>query len=141
VEVYDSNGQDFLTTASNEQIEIATARAMGSLHGSDIKNLRKKLKLTQLALSELIGCGKKTLSRWENRRGFPTNTYNKFLRLLDEGHLTPAQLVSIQGPREESRESGSNFFKGRHENIYHYDFKNTTPSPEAAGEFLEYTQN
>ncbi|MFT5634296.1 MAG: DNA-binding transcriptional regulator YiaG [Rubritalea sp.] len=142
VEVYEKHGQDFLTKESNELIEKTTAQAMGSMHGSDIKNLRKnKLKLSQDALSELIGCGKKTLSRWENGHGFPTSTYNKFLRLLDEGHLTPAQLKAIQGPIKKPQPKRSTFFAHRPENIYYHDFKNTPPSKEAVDELLKSTTN
>lgn len=138
VEVYQKHGQDFLTKESNEQIEQATAQAMGSLHGTEIKTLRqKKLKLTQDELSDLIGCGKKTLSRWENGRGFPTSTYNKFLRLLDEGLLTVEELKSIQGPRTPTAPRKSVFFASRPRNIYYHDFKNTTPPAEAVDALLK----
>ena len=114
---------------------------MGSLHGSEIKTLRKKLKLTQDTLSDLIGCGKKTLSRWENGRGFPTNTYNKFLRMLEESVITPEQLKALQGPRKTIVEEKSNFFLSRPANIYYHDFKNTTPPPEAVEALMQSSMN
>lgn len=137
VEVYQKNGHDVLTKESNELIERTTAQAMGSLHGTEIKALRKKLKLTQDQLSDLIGCGKKTLSRWENGHGFPTSTYNKFLRLLDEGLLTVQSLESIQSPRTPETANNSPFFASRPQNIYYHDFKNITPPPEAVNALLK----
>ena len=136
VDVYTKDGQDFLTQESNELIEKTTAQAMGSLHSIEIKTLRKKLNLTQSNLSDLIGCGKKTLSRWENGRGFPTSTYNKFLRLLDEGIVSPEQLKNIQSPRPTEKEK--NFFAARPESIYYHDFKVSKPPRAAVQRLIEW---
>lgn len=135
IEVYYKNEQEFVTVESRKLIEEATAQAMGLLNGTEIKALRKRLKITQEKLSELIGCGKKTLSRWENGRGLPTNTYNKFLRLLDEGIVTPEQLKNIQSPRQSEKEKS--FFAERPENIYHHDFKTSKPPKEAVQKLME----
>ncbi len=136
IEVYQKDGEDFVTLESRELIEKTTAQAMGLLHGSEIKTLRKRLNLTQDKLSDLIGCGKKTLSRWENGRGLPTSTYNKFLRLLDEGFITPTELMAIQGARV-TTEGKSGFFTSRPANIYYHNFKNTSPPPEAVEQLIE----
>lgn len=137
VETYLKNGNEFLTEESNTAIEIATANAMGSLHGSEIKALRKKLGVTQATLAEGVGCGKKTLSRWENGRGFPTSTYNKILRLLDAGLVTLAELNAIESPRKESSEDTSTFFANRPTNIYKHDFKRTSPPQRAVKDLLD----
>ena len=142
IEVYQKNGEDFVTLESRQLIEKTTAQAMGLLHGSEIKSLRESLNLTQDKLSDLIGCGKKTLSRWENGRGLPTSTYNKFLRLLDEGFITPAELIAIQGPREvEPEEATPSFFTERPKNIYYPDFKNNEPCEEAVQALLNKKEN
>ena len=99
VEVYGRPGNEFLTPESSDLIESTRARHLGFLHGKDIKALRKRLRLTQSQLAERLGCGKKSLSRWENGRGFPSGLVNTLLRLLDEGHVTLRELEAVSGPR------------------------------------------
>lgn len=137
VEVYENFGEDFLTTESSELIERTQARHMGLLHGTDIKALRKKLGLTQDQLSDLIGCGKKSLSRWENGRGYPTQIVNKMLRLLDEDYLAPASLEAVQGPRPTTKLSP--FFKGRAQQIAHYDLRESKPTRESVEALFKNT--
>ncbi len=57
---------------------------MGLLADSDIRALRERLSLWQDQLSDLLGCGKKSLSRWENGREYPSQLVNTLLRLLQE---------------------------------------------------------
>lgn len=103
IEVYENFGEDFVTSESTELIERTTARHLGLLHGKDIRALRKRLGMTQDQLSDLIHCGKKSLSRWEKGRGYPSGVVNTLLRLLDEGFLTPASLAAVSGPRHSSQ--------------------------------------
>jgi hypothetical protein len=42
VEVYENFGEDFLTAESSELIERTRARHMDTLHGKDIRELRKR---------------------------------------------------------------------------------------------------
>jgi DNA-binding transcriptional regulator YiaG len=102
VEVYENFGEEFVTAASSELIERTRARHMGVLHGKDIRDLRKRLGLTQNQLSALLDCGEKSLSRWESGRGLPSGIVNKLLRLLDEGFLSPASLAAIFGIKAET---------------------------------------
>lgn len=95
----DEDGDEILTPESLELVEKTQARYMGLLTGGDIRILRERLKLSQGELSELLGCGDKSLSRWENGHGYPTQLVNTLLRALDEGLLTPAQLRGLQQPR------------------------------------------
>ncbi len=95
----DEDGDEILTPESLELVEKTQARYMGLLTGSDIRTLRERLKLSQGELSELLGCGDKSLSRWENGHGYPSQLVNTILRALDEGLLTPAQLRRLQQPR------------------------------------------
>ncbi|WP_050025055.1 type II toxin-antitoxin system MqsA family antitoxin [Verrucomicrobium sp. BvORR034] len=95
----DEDGDEILAPESLELVEKTQARYIGLLTGSDIRVLRERLKLSQLELSELLGCGEKSLSRWENGRGYPSQLVNTLLRVLDEGLLTLAQLRSLQRPR------------------------------------------
>jgi DNA-binding transcriptional regulator YiaG len=95
----DEDGDEILTPESLELVEKTQARYMGLLVGSDIRTLRERLKLSQGELSELLGCGDKSLSRWENGHGYPSQLVNTILRALDEGLLSPSQLRRLQQPQ------------------------------------------
>jgi DNA-binding transcriptional regulator YiaG len=95
----DEDGDEILTPESLELVGKTQARYMGLLTSGDIRSLREHLKLSQGELSELLGCGDKSLSRWENGHGHPSQLVNTILRALDEGILTPAQLRRLQQPR------------------------------------------
>lgn len=93
------DGAEVLTQESLDLIDKTQARYMGLLMGEDIRALRERLKLSQDELSDLLGCGKKSLSRWENGHGYPSQLVNTLLRALDERLLTPALLRRLQQPR------------------------------------------
>lgn len=95
----DEDGDEVLTPESLDLIDKTQARYMGLLMGEDIRALRERLNLSQDELSDLLGCGKKSLSRWENGHGYPSQLVNTLLRALDEGELTPAKLRGLQQPR------------------------------------------
>jgi putative zinc finger/helix-turn-helix YgiT family protein len=95
----DEDGDEVLTQESLDLIDKTQARYMGLLMGEDIRALRERLNLSQDELSDMLGCGKKSLSRWENGHGYPSQLVNTLLRLLDEGLLTPAKLRELQQPR------------------------------------------
>lgn len=98
VEVENRFGHEVLTLKSRKEIERIRTRAMGLMSGEDIKALRKHRNLSQKQLTELLDCGEKTLSRWENGHGYPTGANNKLLRLLYEGLLAPASLRAVDSP-------------------------------------------
>lgn len=133
VEVYENFGEDFLTPESSELIERTTARHMGFLHGKDIRDLRKRLGLTQDQLSELLDCGEKSLSRWESGRGLPSGIVNKLLRLLDEEHVTVESLNAVTGPR--LAKTAPNPFPNRSPNVIHWDFAKRGPSKHEVDEW------
>lgn len=100
IEVYtDDFGNEMVTTASTQLIQKTQARYMGLLADSDIRALRERLSLSQDQLSDLLGCGKKSLSRWENGREYPSQLVNTLLRLLEEKKVTPEDLRAVRGPR------------------------------------------
>ena len=72
---------------------------MGLLAESDIAALRERLSLSHDQLSDLLGCGKKSLSRWENGREYPSQLINTLLRLLEEKIVTAEDLRAVRGPR------------------------------------------
>lgn len=137
VEVYENFGQDFLTPESSELIERTRARHLGFLHGKDIRDLRKRLGLTQDELATLLDCGEKSLSRWESGRGLPSGIVNKFLRLLDEGYLAPASLAAVTGPRP-TWTLAERFQSRRPGNVIPWDFSKCGPTkPEVDEWFAE----
>ena len=135
IEVYENFGQEFLTPESSELIERTRARHMGYLHGKDIRDLRKRLNLTQDQLSDLLDCGKKSLSRWESGRGLPSGIVNKLLRLLDENYLSPASLTAVAGPRP-SWTLAERFQSRRPSNVVQCDFAKRGPSKPEVDEWL-----
>lgn len=135
VEVYENFGEEFLTAESSELIERTRARHMGYLHGKDIRDLRKRLGLTQDDLSALLDCGGKSLSRWESGRGLPSGIVNKLLRLLDEGQLTPSILAAVTGPRP-SESLAERFQNRRPSNVIFCDFAKRGPSAAEVEEWL-----
>lgn len=127
VEVYiDEDGDEVLTSESSILIEEVRARHQGLMTGRSIKEMRKRLDLTQDALSELLSCGKKSLSRWENGKGYPSGIVNKILRLLDEGFVAPTSLKAVSGPRLSDScwvdQLASKYAKPDERKIYRYDF-------------------
>ena len=95
----DEDGDEILTPESLRQIDEIRARHHGILSPEDIRNLREQdLKLTQSELSDLIGCGKKSLSRWENGKGRPSPIVNLVLRALKDRALDVNYLRSLQQP-------------------------------------------
>ena len=140
VEVFRNFGEEILTPESSEKIERIKARHLGIMTGADIKAMRERLGLSQKQLTQLLDCGDKSLSRWENGHGYPTGIVNKMLRLLDEGFLAPASLEAVTGPRSEL--ATERFLRNRGEsNVVHYNFRSAQafePESSATEDELAY---
>lgn len=132
VELYPAETEDeeILTPESSLLIEERRAYHMGRMTGKAIRELRNRLNLTQNELSELLKCGEKSLSRWENDRGYPSGIVSTILRLLEDGLVTVAQLHSVSGPRIDH--ASARFFESRPNNVIHYEFQpcDDVPDPE-----------
>lgn len=63
-----------------------------SVIGKFIQERRKAKKLTQVALSEILGVSEKTISKWESGRGFPDTTL--MLPLCKALDITANELLS-----------------------------------------------
>lgn len=99
IEVYtDEFGSEMVTPESTQLIEKTQARYMGLLAAEDIRALRERYGLSQDQLSDLLGCGKKSLSRWENGHEYPSQLVNTLLRLLAEYIITPDDLRRVRQP-------------------------------------------
>jgi DNA-binding transcriptional regulator YiaG len=88
----------FLTGEALHMLDKAKARHMGVLLPDEIKELRQRLEVTQKDMSNLLGIGEKTYTRWEAGRGRPTQSSNKILVALWEGHITVESLRSMRQP-------------------------------------------
>ena len=100
IEVYaDAFGNEMVTPESTILIDKTQARYMGLLAGADIRALRERLGVSQDQLSDVLGCGKKSLSRWENGREYPSQLVNTLLRLLETNKVTPEDLRAARQPR------------------------------------------
>ncbi len=62
-----------VTPESSTDIDKVQPPDMGLLADSDIRALRDHLSLWQFQLRDFPGCGKKSLSRWENGRESPSH--------------------------------------------------------------------
>lgn len=114
IDVYtDEFGSEMITPESSVLIDKTQARYMGLLAHSDIKTLRENLSLSQDQFSDLLGCGKKSLSRWENGREYPSQLVNTLLRLLEEKKITPEDLRAVRQPRMTNCENIIHFIDNR----------------------------
>jgi DNA-binding transcriptional regulator YiaG len=138
VQVYDDCGEQMLTPESSELIERTRARHMGLMHGSDIRALRRQLGLTQDQLSGYLDCGKKSLSRWESGRDYPSGMVNKVLRLLEDGAITIADLQHATGPRLACSEDLT-FYQQRSEKIINISqYVTSEKVPQKSGDLSRY---
>jgi len=71
----------------------------GLLSAQKIAEIRKKLKLTQEELEELLGTGPKVVVRWESGKVIQPTGHDSLLRLLDREPGMVDQLRKIQASR------------------------------------------
>jgi HTH-type transcriptional regulator / antitoxin MqsA len=88
------NGKDL--KATDKQIRGVQAQIDGLLPSSDIRRIRKKLKLTQKQAAEIFGGGPNAFSRYERGEATPLRSTSNLLRILDKH---PEQLQELMPPR------------------------------------------
>ncbi|MDY0096423.1 MAG: type II toxin-antitoxin system MqsA family antitoxin [Candidatus Vecturithrix sp.] len=76
------NGKDL--KATDKQIRDIQAQIDGLLTSSDIRRIRKKLKLTQKQAAEIFGGGPNAFSRYERGEATPLRSTSNLLRILDK---------------------------------------------------------
>jgi DNA-binding transcriptional regulator YiaG len=87
VETDPDTGEQLITDEGNDLIEATRARHMGLMTQGEIKALRIRLGLSQREISELLRCGEKSYTRWENGNGRPSQLVNLILCALRDGEL------------------------------------------------------
>ncbi len=135
VEVYENFGEEFLTAESSELIERTRAHHMGFLHGKDIRDLRKRLNLTQYSFAKLLDCGEKSIPRWESGRGLPSGIVNKLMRLLHDQIITPQDLMATSDPV--SSATTAHAFTQRSANVIPFDFSQRWPTARESEKWLD----
>lgn len=79
-------GEEFFLAGQLDEAQKAAAAQIreeeGLLQGEEIFRIRKKYGLTQETLEDLIGAGRKTVTRWENNVVFQNATTDTLLRAL-----------------------------------------------------------
>jgi DNA-binding transcriptional regulator YiaG len=88
VDVDPNTGEELITDEGNEIIESVRARHMGLMTPAEIKALRLCLGLSQREVSELLRCGEKSYTRWENGNGRPSQLVNLVLCALRDSELS-----------------------------------------------------
>jgi putative zinc finger/helix-turn-helix YgiT family protein len=93
-----ATGEAILTADALDLIEDTQARYMGLLLPHEIRDLRKRLGLTQRQFGELLQVGEKTATRWETGRGRPSRSLNVLLCALRDGLLPISYLKNLRNP-------------------------------------------
>ena len=130
--ITDSLGNEMVTPASTTLIEKTQARYMGLMVAEDIRSLRDRLGLSQDQLSDALGCGKKSLSRWENGREYPSQLVNTLLRLLEGDQVTLADLRSVRQPLITPGEKIIHFIGTRRNAPHTYEIRRMWKHTDAA---------
>lgn len=82
------NGEIYLDGEALAKLDRVKARYEGIMLPDDIRQLRERFGLTQTEISNALGLGGKTWTRWESGRERPSRSMNNMLVFLHNGKLT-----------------------------------------------------
>lgn len=101
----ESCGEKFFTKEQSEELEkklkAATRQQLGVLGPDRIVGLRRRLNLTQEELEDLLGLGKKVVTRWENGRVIQGKATDDLLRLMER---MPSVVEALREIRKETEQ-------------------------------------
>jgi len=89
------DGEVYLDGDALELVDRAKARHLGLLTPEQIKQLRRRLGLTQKEISKLLQIGEKTWTRWETGRERPSRVINVLLCAFRDGRIDVAYLRGL----------------------------------------------
>lgn len=92
------SGEVFFSGETLEHLDKIKARHMGVLLPKEIKELRLAMGMTQREISELLGIGEKTYTRWETGRERPSQSLNKLLMAMAQGRLNLGDMQAMNTP-------------------------------------------
>lgn len=82
------DGEIYLNGDALAKLDRVKARYEGIMLPDDIRQLRERFGLTQTEISNALGLGGKTWTRWETGRERPSRSMNNMLVFLHNGKLT-----------------------------------------------------
>ena len=82
------DGEIYLDGDALAKLDRVKARYEGIMLPDDIRQLRERFGLTQTEISNALGLGGKTWTRWESGRERPSRSMNNMLVFLHNGKLT-----------------------------------------------------
>lgn len=82
------DGEIYLDGEALAKLDHVKARLEGIMLPEDIKKLRERFGLSQTEISNALGLGGKTWTRWETGRERPSRSMNNMLVFLHNGKLT-----------------------------------------------------
>ena len=94
-----------------ERLEQQRYVRLGLLSPSEIKAIRIKAGLTQTEISEILGVGEKTYTRWENGKSLQNKSSDNLIRIFSND---PSSLKEIETQRESA---GCDLLKGYYNNL------------------------
>lgn len=104
--VYDPDYEDYILNGEAlAVIDKIKARHMGLISPEEMKTLRTRLGVTQEQIADLLQIGKKSWTRWETGREYPSRSINILIRALQDRKIDLNYLRSMK--REESPIWGS----------------------------------
>jgi putative zinc finger/helix-turn-helix YgiT family protein len=93
-------GQQLLSPELTRRLQALSIQRQGLLAPAKIKAIREKLGLTQTAMSEKLGVGEKTYTRWESGRSIQNKSMDNLMRLMDR---VPDEFAAIEAQRSPER--------------------------------------
>jgi HTH-type transcriptional regulator / antitoxin MqsA len=100
----DQCGEGFLDDSATTQLEAARREAAGLLSAVEIRQLRRRMNMTQAQISTLLGIGEKTYCRWESGAYVQSVAFDNYLRLVKESPDAVRLLMRFQASGVEKRE-------------------------------------
>jgi len=99
-------GEDILSLELEAAIEQERYRRLGLLCPRDIRRIREKTGLSGVDISNLLGVGDKTFTRWENGHSIQTKASDTLIRLIDANADVFALLDAEREPSRATLISG-----------------------------------
>lgn len=98
MEWHQALGEWLITAEAEEIIESTKARHMGLMLPTELADLRRRLRMTQAQMGDLLCIGEKTWTRWESGRQRPSQSLNLLIRALASGLVTIYDLRQLRQP-------------------------------------------
>lgn len=92
-------GEWVLTATAEDEIDATKARYLGLLQPDELRDMRRRLNLSQQEIGDLLQIGAKSWTRWETGRQRQSRSVNLLLRAIHVGLISPAQLRGLGQPQ------------------------------------------